>query len=120
MEDFPQEAGHDWSIRRADVAQAFRMAGNSAPGPDGIPYSFLQACGREAVDVLYAALGDLQSAEADRLLREAYWDEDEITFNSGTLVFLPKKASGEDEHGCPVFLPADTRPLCIVDCSNRV
>jgi hypothetical protein len=54
------------------------------------------------------------------LLADAYRDEDSCSFNAGTLVFLPKKPSEHDEWGGPIFLPGDTRPLCIVDTSNRL
>ena len=121
LEAFPPSTADVWEVRRSDVAAAIRMAGSSAPGPDGIPYGFWQHCGNSATDVLYAAIQDLQSDDAKRLLADAYRDDDAgCAFNAGTLVFLPKKASAEDEHGGPVFLPSDTRPLCIVDTVNRL
>ena len=34
-----------WRIRRPDISNAIRFAGNSMPGPDGIPYRAWRALG---------------------------------------------------------------------------
>ena len=96
------------------------MAGNFEPGPDGIPYAAWQSLGAAGIDVLWEAAQDLQSEEYAQRLRDAYQDEPSCDFNCGLLCFLPKQPSGRDAAGSPVFLPADTRPLCIVDTANRI
>ena len=50
---------------------------------------------------------------------EAYRDQPD-TFNSSLLVCLPKKADGATATGEPIYDPAATRPLALVNCDNRI
>ena len=120
LEDFPAMHQGNWNIRKADIKKAISMASRSAPGPDGIPYRIWQLLGGTAVDTLWQAAQELELPDAEEVLAQAYHDEDNCGFNTGLLVFLPKKPSGHDEGGNPVYTAADTRPLCIVDTANRL
>ena len=109
-----------WRVCKSDVKRAIAQANRSAPGPDGIPYRVWQMLGDTAADLLWKCAGELQTTEAQRHLEQAYHDDARCEFNSGLLVFLPKKPSGQDELGQPIYLACDTRPLCIVDTANRL
>ena len=52
-----------WLIRRSDVRQAVEQSGDSAAGPDGIPYLAWRRLGNLGVDVLFAVA---QQLEQDR------------------------------------------------------
>ena len=47
-------------------------------------------------------------------------DEPDDAFNYAFLVCLPKAANGHDSNGMPYYTPECTRPLSIVDASNRI
>ena len=54
-------------LRRKNVLEAIRLAHNSAPGPDGIPYVVWRVMGVGAADILYdaaLALGQNDGLEA--------------------------------------------------------
>ena len=44
-----------WKVRRRDVARALRLAGNSRPGPDGVPFAAWRRLGSLAANVLFNA-----------------------------------------------------------------
>ena len=81
-----------WRIRRHDVAKAVRLSGDSAPGPDGIPYKAWRSVGKLAVDVLWDVIHALASDEGSALLAKAYSDllPAEHSYNLGLLCCLPK------------------------------
>ncbi len=60
LEELQAIPPNHWTICRRDVARAVRMAGNSAPGPDGIPYKAWQALGGTGLDTFWAAIQDIQ------------------------------------------------------------
>ena len=70
--------------------------------------------------MLWQASQELQRSDVTDCLEKAYFDERTCNFNSGLLVFLPKKPSRHDEFGNPVYGASDTRPLCMVDTANRI
>ena len=111
-----------WRIRRHDVAKAVRLSGDSAPGPDGIPYKAWRSVGKLGVDVLWDVIHALASDEGSALLAEAYSDllPAEHSYNLGLLCCLPKKVSGVDtEHG-DFYDAKNTRPLSLVNTDNRL
>ncbi len=73
-----------------DLARAVRLAGKSAPGPDGITYRAWKRFGETGLNVLWQATQNLQDLEAERYLEEACRDEAVCRFNEGILRFLPK------------------------------
>ena len=79
----PQE----WTPRKKDLIRAIKMAGSSAPGPDGIPYAAWQKAGSGAVDILWAAL---RAINTDDQATSHYPD-----FNQAILVCLPKNEGRE-------------------------
>jgi len=111
-----------WRVRRRDVARAVKISGNSAPGPDGIPYLAWRAMGELGIDILWDMLQTLSRPGAADVLRSAYADEsaDGHEFNLGILCCLPKRPSGNTENGTPYYAPENTRPLSIVNCDNRL
>ena len=65
----------------------------------------------------------LETTQAQEKLTDAYWDEcthGGHNYNLGNLVCLAKKPAGCDEHVGEFYTPADTRPLSIVNCDNRI
>ena len=104
-----------WDLSLSDVERAIRRSGNSAPGPDGIPYSAWRACRSFAAPVLFAALIQMTSAHGLDVLQTDYED-----FNQSILTFLPKKTEEVDEMGTPIYSPANTRPLNITNTDNRI
>ena len=113
-----------WKVRRKDVAWAVQTARATSPGPDGLVAPLWKRLGGLAVTVLYDAAVSLVAEGAGEALKAAYADElaetGEHPFNLGILCCIPKKpALVHAEHG-EVFDPEGTRPLCIVDVSNRI
>lgn len=111
---------HKWHVRRKDIAQAINMSGNSAAGPDGIPYAAWRAMGDVAIEVLTTAMDALQRESAEDVVQQAYGDEDSCSFNHSLICCIPKKPQGCDPEGNMWFRAADTRPIAIVDTGNRL
>ena len=85
-------------MRREDIARAIRCAGNSSPGPDGIPYAVWRTLKELGVSILFGVAVALERHDAQELLKAAYSDEgndQSHDFNLSTMVSLPKAASGE-------------------------
>ena len=121
-EALPPQAEQDWALAREDVAAALRQSGNTMAGPDRIPYAAWRVLGDTAVDVLFEAGQAMQDPDFPQQVRGAYGlaPGDPHPFNLGTLVCLPKKAvAHHHEHG-EVYSAENTRPLSIVDTSNRI
>ena len=57
-----------WQVGVEDIERAVELAGNSAPGPDGIPYAAWKLSGAQAIQVLYDAMCALQSDQAAEML----------------------------------------------------
>ena len=116
-------ASRDWQVRRKDIAKAIKTSGQSAPGPDGIPYIAWRKSGDLATQILHDAATALQSDQAITLLQEIHGDDtrpENHEFNLGLLICLGKKPhSTHPEHG-EVFRPGSTRPLSIVNTDNRL
>ena len=109
-----------WTIRPRHVKRALDLAGRSAPGPDGIPFSAYKRLGLLGQNVLFHALIDLTKEGAEKELAVHLSGTDgHCTFNDSLMVFLPKKATG-CLAGREYFAPADTRPLSIVNADNRL
>ncbi len=83
LELFPSLDPKSWEIRHSDIRKAIRLAGKSAPGPDGITYRLWQELGETAVDSIWRAAQELQGEHAAAALEEAYQDEDMCNFNLG-------------------------------------
>ena len=118
----PSEAWK-WRVRRCDVEQAIRAAGDTSPGPDGIPFAAWRSIKGLGVSILLGVARQLEREDAPEALQQAYADESEIGthgYNLGTLVCLPKAPTGEDPELGTYFRAADTRPLSIVNCDNRI
>ena len=113
----------DWQVQRKDIAKAIKISGNSAPGPDGIPYISWRKSGDLATNILHEAATALQSDQAIPLLQNLHGDDTRPgnhEFNLGLLICLGKKPhSTHPEYG-EVFRPGSTRPLSIVNTDNRL
>ena len=106
-----------WAPTRKDMSKALRLAGNTSPGPDGIPFSAWRALGETGLNTLHDVACALRHEGASDLLEEAYFDqpgEERHQYNASNLVCLPK-APTTDEHGTlgTYYLPQNTRPLSI-------
>ena len=116
-------ASTDWQIQLRDIAKAIKSSGQSAAGPDGIPYIAWRKSGSLAIHILHEAATALQSDQAISLLHEIHGDDTRPhghEFNLGLLICLGKKPhSTHPEHG-EVFRPASTRPLSIVNTDSRL
>ena len=113
-----------WAPTRKDMKKAMRLAGNSSPGPDGIPFSAWRALGETGLNTLHDVACALRRDGATTLLEDAYFDqpgEERHQYNVSNLVCLPKSPS-VDDHGAmgTYYQPKDTRPLAIVNCDNRL
>ena len=112
-----------WKVSRKDIEKALRCSGNSSPGPDGISFAIWRACKGLASSILLDVANELEEDHAERDMIDAYADESaegEHDFNLSTLVCLPKTPTGEDVELGVYHAPADTRPLSIVNCDNRL
>ena len=112
-----------WATRRKDIIKALKLAGNSSPGPDGIPFAAWRALKGIGITVLYDVARALRSESSQREMSEAFADIEENgghNYNLSTLVCLPKAATGEDPEFGAYFKPSDARPLSIVNCDNRL
>ena len=101
------------TVNRKEVAMAIKYSGNSAPGPDGIPYAAYRALGSGAVDILHGVAAQLVE-------EEDFIDYLDPEFNHSILVCLPKKPSGQDDNLQNYYALENTRPLSIVDTANRL
>ena len=112
-----------WRVRRKDVETATRHSGNSAPGPDGIPFRAWRALGPLGITILYDVAMCLETDDAQNHLRNAFHDTDpalDHQYNHSLLVCLPKKSTSTTEDGTKAYTPNNTRPLSIVNCDNRL
>ena len=110
-----------WEVKQEHVDKAIRISGNSAPGPDGIPYTAWRRAGLLGRGALFEAIKELMHEQGLTKLREAYaGGSDKVhDFNDAAMVFLPKKPVGIVE-GKPVYDANNTRPLSIVNTENRL
>ena len=112
-----------WRIRRKDIESAIRHSGNSAPGPDGIPFKAWRALGPLGVSIFYDVAKCLEMDDAQSSLTAAYYDITEDGthhYNHSLLVCLPKKSTSATADGTKAFTTSNTRPLSIVNCDNRI
>ena len=111
-----------WKLTREDVASAIRNSGNTMAGPDRLPYEAWRQLGDTAIDTLFAAGQAMELPDFPQAIRKAYdlAPHEAHPFNLGTLVCLPKKAVAHHQELGEVYQPEGTRPLSIVDTSNRI
>lgn len=110
-----------WTIRRRDIRRAISLSGDSAAGPDGIPYEAWRRLGDMGADFLLDAARVLCGPGATAALQQAFpRDQEGISdFNAAVMVFIPKK-SPQEQNGREFHLPGDVRPLSIVNTDNRL
>ena len=82
------------------MSMSILSSGDSAPGPDGIPFMAYRVTVEHATRVLLAYALHLRNRPTDL-----------ASFNGSTLLLLPKSSS---------LLVKDTRPLCISNADNRI
>jgi len=114
----------DCEVSSEHVRRALKTAGATAPGPDGIPYSFWKGIGEVGVTVLTDTLRAMMAEGSEETMLMEYGSGDnrfgDCDFNGSLLVLLPKKTSGHDPAAGAFYDPGDTRPLMLVDTSNRL
>ena len=102
---------------------AIRHSGNSAPGPDGIPFKAWRALGPLGVSILFEVAKCLETDDAQEYLTKAYNGTDaskDHRFNHSILVCLPKKSTCTTTDGTKAYTLNNTRPLSIVNSDNRL
>jgi hypothetical protein len=95
---------------RTIVRQVIQECANSAAGPDAVPFEAYKKGGGTVVDLF------LEVAEA--LLDKK--DEPGENFNRAFMVCVPKAPEGNLADNSPYFSPGGTRPISVVDASNRI
>ena len=121
-QQLPREAWQ-WQVRKKDIEKAIQVAGNTSPGPDGIPFCAWKAMKGFGASVLLSVARLLESEDAAETMRQAYADECDGTghgYNLGTLVCLPKAPTGDDPELGAFYQASDTRPLSVVNADNRL
>jgi hypothetical protein len=93
-----------------DVEKVFEHLRDSAAGPDGITSG------------MYAPLKKLAPAIFLRVVigmfdGQTTFDE---AFNHAFLCCKPKSSDERNDNGTPVYIASNTRPISIVDASNRI
>ena len=90
-----------------------RIAGNSRPGPDGIPFKAWRRLGPLGVEILF---------QAGRRLEEGLDPGNPVhnRFNEALLCCLPKATSRRDDLGNDCHRADETRPLSIANTDNRL
>jgi len=111
----------DWALEHHHAKKAIDNSGDSAPGPDGIPYVAWRKLGVMGQSLIFRATKELMLPEGIAKMREAYGQdgEDQHQFNEAIMAFLPKKpcaTMGTIE----VYEAGGTRPLSIVNTDNRL
>ena len=112
-----------WQIHRKDIAKAIKISGNSAPGPDGIPYNAWRRSGDLATQIPLDVADTLQSDTGITRLQNMHGNDtrpEGHNFNQGLLICLGKKPHSEHPDYGQVFRPESTRPLSIVNTDNRL
>ena len=102
-------------LRRRHIKRAVKLTGNTAPGPDGIPFKVWRLFGDLAVDLLFDAFKGLIAEDALQELETLGFE-----FNESLLHLLPKKAVGTTVDGIAVYSAGATRPLNVVNTDNRI
>ena len=92
------------------VRQVIKDAATSAAGPDRVPFEVYKKAGECAVELFC----DLATAMLDGV------DFPGECFNLAYMVCIPKTADGHLEDATPFYSAASTRPISIVDASNRL
>jgi hypothetical protein len=92
------------------VRRVIQESGSAAPGPDGVPFEVYRAMGDAAVELFWET--------ANAMLDGSVTPGED--FNLANMVCLPKAADGLLEDSTPFYTPSGTRPLSIVDASNRI
>ena len=98
----------NWRLSRDQFIEVAERCSDSAPGPDGIPYSAWVRSDPRFIDCVHRAY--------DEILDGACLPDD---FNDAHMVFLPKGEQDGDQHGI-ARLPESTRPLSLSNAVAKV
>ena len=122
VEGLPPATDPRWAPRRADIRKAVANSPNSMPGPDGIPFMAWRQLGELSTTVLFEALKDIAAEGGQDRLTRHYGEAErpEQAFNASLMILLPKGVSGQDPVLGGYCVPADTRPINITNCDNRL
>ena len=93
-----------------DIAQVLMQLPKSAAGPDGIPFQVYKSTAKMMAPIFSEIINEIIDGSAEV-------PED---FNWAFFVCLPKTPGGIGPTGARIHDPGDTRPLSIVDASNRI
>ena len=97
-----------WEIDKREFDEMIATKKESAPGPDGIPYSFYRCAGRLGSQFLFDA--------KKRVLEGAAVSTE---FAASRTVFVPKSSTVDDD-GLIVRSPDASRPLSLCNCDCKI
>ena len=103
----------EYSPTVSDVDEAIKQAGESAPGPDGIPSRVWKSLRSISAPLFQKVLLQLMTISPEELRAKS------PHFNEAFLCCLGKKSIFTDVFG-HVFTPSGTRPLSVVNSDNRI
>ena len=118
----PSHAGLN-SVRVSSwhIKKAIQRSGNSAVGPDGIPYAAWRTLSDEAVPILVDALNELTGIKRVPVLDpNQVMDKYCRDFNESLMVFLPKTPVPGSPSDSPAYYPSAVRPLNVSNTDNRI
>ena len=112
MPPLPLASDPKWTVDKEHIKQADKIAKESAPGSDGIPYKVWKKLGDIAVDVLYDVAIFMKRNDSVQFLPK--------DFNQTFVCCLPKKVFGNCSVLGDFYDPQNTRPLSLVNTDNRL
>ena len=113
LQDQPQIFDNSlrWELLLSHVEDAIKYCKDSAPGPDGIPYSAFKNYKQHSALIIYRICSALISGQKP---------PEEMEFNYAHLICLPKAPIDKDPIKGDVYSGATTRPLSLVNTYNRI
>lgn len=106
-------------VRRSHVKKVVHIAGKSAAGPDGIPYSAWKGLGPLRIDILHGFIKTLGSEGGVNLMLEDFPEDEHgsTAFVFARVIFSPKSLPQEHRGGI-YHKPPDVRPLFVVNVDS--
>jgi hypothetical protein len=104
----PIPEGFDWDITFKDFSSILHHLPDSAPGPDGIPYSAWGRADDKILQLLFEFYCDILNG---KVLPKG--------FNTGNIVFIPKGELEADDAQIRRS-PEATRPICLSNTDNKL
>lgn len=101
---------HQLRPTRKMVRRVIQECADSAAGPDRIPFAVYKRAGDTAVDIFLAVANAMLDGT----------DSPDDSFNLAFMICFAKSETCKTSDGTAVISPENTRPISIVDASNRI